>query len=220
MPKAVIFDLDGTLLDSVGLIIDSWHEALSCVGVRTPKKVILGLEGVPADEKALLLLPRKKWGEIDGLLAIRRCVEMRDFSRIRVFPGVPRMLANLDRELDLKIAVASSASRRRVNGLLETFGLKGHVDVVVGREDYARGRPAPDIILAAARKLHVKPAECVAVGDTKYDVEAANRADCVSVAVLSGTHSKKILLSKRPDFVIRKITELPKLLLKDGEKSR
>lgn len=214
MPKAVIFDLDGTLLDSVGLVIDSWYEALSCVGVRTPKKVILGLEGVPADEKALLLLPRKKWGEIDGLLAIRRCVEMRDFSRIRVFPGVPRMLANLD----LKIAVASSASRRRVNGLLETFGLKGHVDAVIGREDYIRGRPAPDIILAAARKLHVKPAECVAVGDTKYDVEAANRADCVSVAVLSGTHSKKVILSKRPDFVIRKITELPKIL--DGEKSR
>lgn len=214
MPKAVIFDLDGTLLDSVGLIIDSWYEALSCVGVRTPKKVILGLEGVPADEKALLLLPRKKWGEIDGLLAIRRCVEMRDFSRIRLFSGVPRLLAGLNR--NFKVAVASSASRRRVDGLLETFGLKRHVDVVIGREDYIRGRPAPDIILAAARKLHVEPGECVAVGDTKYDVEAANRADCVSVAVLSGTHSKKVILSKRPDFVIRKITELPKIL--DGEK--
>lgn len=212
-PKAVIFDLDGTLLDSVGLIIDSWHEALSCIGMKTPKRRILELEGIAAGEKSRMLLPKRRWGEIDGLLAVRRCVEMRDFSRIRPFPGVPRMLVSLNRSVS--VAVASSASRRRVDGLLEMFGLKRHIDAVVGREDYVRGRPAPDIILAAARKLGVKPRECVAVGDTKYDVEAANRADCVSVAVLSGTHSKKVILSKRPDFVIRKITELPRLLLDD-----
>lgn len=209
-PKAVIFDLDGTLLDSVGLIIDSWHEALSCLGLKTPKRRILELEGIPAAEKSRLLLPRGLWGRADELLAIRRCVEMRDFSRIKPFPGVPKMLANLNP--GLKVAVASSASRRRVNGLLETFGLKRHVNSLVGRDDYVRGRPAPDIILATAKKLRVKPRECIAVGDTKYDVEAANRADCVSVAVLSGTHSKKVILSKRPDFVIRKITELPKIL--------
>lgn len=209
-PKAVIFDLDGTLLDSVGLIIDSWHEAMSCLGMKTPKRRILDLEGIAAEEKARMILPRKKWGEIDGLLAVRRCVEMRDFSRIRPFPGVQKMLGSLDR--GLKVAVASSASRSRVKRLLSTFGLAKHVNVIVGRDDYLRGRPNPDIVLAAAGKLRLRPQECLAVGDTKYDVEAANRAGSISVAVLSGTHSRKVIMARHPAFVIGKITELPGLL--------
>ncbi len=212
-PKAVIFDLDGTLLDSVGLIIDSWHEALSCLGVKRSKRFILGFEGIAANEKSKMLLPKRKWSKAEELLAIRRCVEMRDFSRIRPFPGVSGMLDGLNR--GLKVGVASSTSRRRLKLLLDRFGLGKHMNVIVGREDYKLGRPAPDILLAAAKRLRVKPQECVAVGDTKYDVEAANRAGSISVAVLSGTHSKRVILSKRPDFVIMKITELSKLL--DGE---
>ncbi len=212
-PKAVIFDLDGTLLDSVGLIIDSWHEALSCLGVKTPVGRIRELEGIAAGEKSRMLLPKRKWGEIDALLAVRRCVEMRDFDRMRPFPGVKRMLASLNGG-SFRIAVASSASRQRVKMLLSTFGLKKHVQVMVGRDDYVRGRPAPDIILAAARKLRVKPQECIAVGDTKYDVEAANAAGSISVAVLSGTHSRKVIMAKHPAFVIGKITSLSGMLEK------
>lgn len=211
--KAVIFDLDGTLLDSVGMIIDSWHEALSCLGVKRSKRFILGLEGIAANEKSKMLLPKGKWTRTGELLAIRRCVETRECKRIRPFPGVFRMLSCINSR-NFRVAVASSASKHRLMPLLDRFGILKHVNAIIGREDYRLGRPAPDILLATARKLKVKPQECVAVGDTKYDVEAANRAGCVSVAVLSGTHGRKVLMSRRPDFVIRKITELPGLLEK------
>ena len=121
---------------------------------------------------------------------------------VTLLPGVRRWLDRLKQDGWLQ-ALASSAPRANLEAITEALGLSGYFDAVVSAEDVERGKPDPQVFLAAARRLRVEPRACVVVEDAPAGTEAARRAGMRSIGVLS-SHGEL-----RADVVVRTLEELP-----------
>jgi HAD superfamily hydrolase (TIGR01509 family) len=211
--RLVIYDLDGTLIDSTEAIVDTFNIVLAEEGVPQPDPgIIESLIGEPMPEILKRLLPPERSSEVqrfwDAYIPVYARISP---EKTRILPGVVETLRTFRaRSLLQSIATQKkSAVARRVLGEL---GLLGDLDLVCGIDDVAHPKPAPDIVELTLRRLGMKPSEAVMVDDTTIGLSSGKNAGVHTVGVTTGTHSREKLLTIDPDYVIDELTELPFLI--------
>jgi HAD superfamily hydrolase (TIGR01509 family) len=187
VPRGVIFDIDGTLVDSNRAHAESWAETLRNFGYSVTADEVQPLIGMGGDK----LLPKLIGVDIESD-AGRQYSEHRArlffekyFPSLRVFPGV-RALAERLRDDGHVLVVASSASEEELEKLLGLAGIKDLLTDATSSDDAERSKPDPDIVQAAIRQSGLPASQLVMIGDTPYDVEAAGRAGVRIIAVRTG----------------------------------
>ncbi|KQS85710.1 HAD family hydrolase [Methylobacterium sp. Leaf361] len=186
--RAVIFDIDGTLLDSVDLHARAWVEAFAHFGVQTGFAEVRRQIGKGGDELMPVFLSEERIArEGETIEAYRSDLFKRRYlSEVRPFPGVRPLFEHI-RSAALKIALASSGKRSEVEHYTEILKIGDLVDVATSSDDADRSKPHPDIFEAALAKLDgVPPDAIIVVGDTPYDAEAAAKAGLRTVGLLCG----------------------------------
>jgi HAD superfamily hydrolase (TIGR01509 family) len=188
MLKAVIFDIDGTLIDSVDLHAEAWKEALRHFGHDLPFDRVRAQIGKGGDLLLLALLPKEE--------AERRGEEIEKYRldlfrreylhRVKAFPKVPELFERI-RADGQRIALASSARAEELANYKRIAGIEDLVDAETSSDDAENSKPHPDIFHAALDRLgEVNPAEVIVVGDTTYDAEAAGKAGLRTIGLLCG----------------------------------
>lgn len=175
---AVVFDMDGLLLDSESIALLGMQDAALEQGIDMPAELRRQMIGMPADSCRKLVADRYGSAvDIERLFAsaTRHLEGYVQSGALRVKPGVRALLDALDR-LRLPRAIATSSGRRRAQHHLEIVGLFDRMDTVVTRDDVARGKPHPDLYLEAARRLGLAPSRCLAFEDSYNGVHAAAAA--------------------------------------------
>jgi len=202
--RAVLWDVDGTLIDSSEYHWLSWRDALAAESFPLTRERFAETFGQRNDEILRAYFPRRTPEEI-ARVGDAKEVRYRELIRergITLLPGVRRWLDRLKRDGWLQ-AVASSAPRLNLDAIMSALGLEDYFAAVASAEDVTAGKPDPQVFLAAARKLRVAPSACVVVEDAPAGTEAARRARMRSIGVLS-SHAEL-----RADIVVRTLEELP-----------
>ncbi|QOR94394.1 HAD family hydrolase [Thermosphaera chiliense] len=175
MKKLLLFDLDGTLVDSEDFIVWSFLEAGRRLGVEINPGRVRRMIGYPLDSVLNEVLDSASV-DLEEFKRVRKgIVEENWRSMVRVFPDVPEVLEYLKRRGYI-LGVASSSVTSRIKAFLEYFGLKEFFQVVSGVEEGVRGKPEPDVILRAVSTAGVSVSEAVYVGDRDVDCIASRRA--------------------------------------------
>ena len=188
MIEAVIFDVDGTLVDSVDLHAQAWQDAFRDFGHEIGFERIRGQIGKGGDQlMPVFLNPEEMEAKSEALSKHRASImQERYLPKIRPFPGVPDLFRRL-REDGVRIALASSAKADELQNYKKIAGIEGLVDVETSSDDAERSKPFPDIFQAALSRLEgMAPAAAIVIGDTPYDAEAAGRAGLRAIGVLCG----------------------------------
>jgi HAD superfamily hydrolase (TIGR01509 family) len=182
--RAVVFDMDGVLIDSGAHHRAAWRAVLADVGVTPPPEFWRLTIGRPSEEAAELLLGRRlPAGEALRLARLKRDHYVRFARRgLRPIAGVRRFVAALARAA-VPRAVGTSASRYDTERLLAELGLRRHFEVVVTADDVRRGKPEPEVYLQAAESLAVPPGACVVFEDSVVGVHAARAAGMRAIGV-------------------------------------
>jgi len=182
---AVVFDLDGVIVDTERIILEVWTEAFARYGGSfTPEEWAAGVGSdhgfdpfsTLAERSRLPLPPRS---ELERQVAQREQILLHGLSPL---PGIREWIEGAER-LGLGVAVASSSPSLWVTGRLADVGLDSHFVVVSCTNDELAAKPAPDLYLDACRRLHVKPARAIAVEDSANGLAAAHAAGLACVAV-------------------------------------
>ena len=190
MLAALIFDLDGTLVDTNELHTQSWVRAFTQHGYRIEADRIRPEMGKGGDQLVPAILGEtadRRDGEALRATVSAQFLALVAERGVRLFDGVVELLAELKRR-GLRTAIATSSAEAQLGAMLEAAGvdLREHVDVYVHKDDVEASKPEPDVVLAALAKLGLSAAECAMVGDTPYDAIAARRAGVVTLGVTCG----------------------------------
>jgi HAD superfamily hydrolase (TIGR01509 family) len=191
-PPAFIFDLDGTLVDSVYQHVLAWQEALEQCGIELSVWRIHRRIGMSGGLFANALLretgnPVTK-DQAEQLQRAHSHAYMRQVSRVRPLPGATDLLAILDK-LHVPWAIATSGRMEFARRTLDLVGIAPSVRVIT-RDQVARAKPDPDLFLAAAERLDVDIETSVVVGDSVWDLLAAQRAKALGIGLLSGGYGE------------------------------
>lgn len=194
-PKAVLFDVDGTLIDTVDLHAQAWVEALRHFNVETTFEDMRLQIGKGGDQLLQGLLPPGRIeDEADKIQSFRSELFKRNYlPQARAFPGVRELFEQI-RSRGQRIVLASSGKAEEVEAYKEIAGIADLIDDATSSDDAERSKPFPDIFRAAFDKLGlVSATEAMVVGDTPYDAEAARQAGLASVGVLCGGFAEDAL---------------------------
>lgn len=188
MIKAVLFDIDGTLIDSVDFHAEAWQQILRRHGREVPFKTVRDQIGKGGDKlMAEFLSPEQIDREGKQIEQERRELFMREYlPRVKPFPGLQGLFERIKKD-GKKIALASSAQKEELNAYKRIAGVEPFLEAETSSDDVSNSKPDPDIFVAALKSLKtVAPFEAVAVGDTTYDAQAAGEAGIATVGVLCG----------------------------------
>jgi HAD superfamily hydrolase (TIGR01509 family) len=185
---AVLFDLDGTLIDSVYEHVFAWWVTLREAGIPVPKWKIhrrIGMSGKSFVKELLRELDLKMTNpDLDHLEQGHDARFAQAIPHLGMLPGANDLLDHLHR-YQIPIAIATSGNRKQTSLLLKRLQLPKGMKVATG-DEVEKAKPSPDVFVAAARKLGVDISDCIVVGDSVWDVLAAGRKRALPVSLLSG----------------------------------
>ena len=194
MIKAILFDLDGTLVDSNDFHVLAWEQAFRDEGVEIDRQRIHDQIGKGADNFVPALIPgtdeatAERLGEAHGKL-----FKTQYLGTVKPFPGASDLLRRV-RDSGREVVFASSASGEELDHYLDLLAARDIVGATTTADDVKSTKPAPDIFATALGKLSgVDAGEALVVGDTPYDIAAAAKCGIASVAVRSGKFADEAL---------------------------
>src|SRR5438093_331089 len=208
--KALIFDLDGTLIDTVYAHVFAWQQALAEAGIpiegwRIHRRI--GMSGGLFTRAVAREGGRAITDDVAESIQRRHGALFRELLRERrPLPGAIDLLAFLRAE-GIPHGIATSGRRPEIDASLDALGVPGDM-VVVDRGDVLRAKPEPDLFLACQERLGVPIRDCYVVGDAVWDLLAARRAGMLSVGVLTGGYGEDELLGAGAFRVYRGVDEL------------
>lgn len=188
MPRAVIFDIDGTLVDSVDLHARAWQEAFAHFGKKVSFEEVRYQIGKGGDQLMPVFLSKDELEEFgEELEKYRGELFKREYlSRVEGFPRVRELFERVRAEGG-RIALASSAKEDELEAYKRKADIEGLVEEQTSADDVEKSKPHPDVFEAALAQLgDVSADEVVVVGDTPYDAEAAGKIGLRTVGVLCG----------------------------------
>ncbi len=195
MITSVIFDIDGTLVDSVDLHAEAWREALERFGKKVSFAEVRRQIGKGGDQLMPVFLSREELQNFsDELEQYRSDLFKKEFlPRVKAFPDVRQLFQRISED-DKRIALASSAKGDELKTYKAIAGIEDLVETETSSDDADRSKPYPDIFQAALAQLgDVRPDNVVVVGDTIYDAEAAGKAHLRTIGVMCGGWSEEDL---------------------------
>jgi pyrophosphatase PpaX len=210
LPKqAVLFDLDGTLVDTRELILSSFRYATrEVLGTQLPDEDILPYIGIPLIYQMQTIALERA----DELMKVYREHNARVHDElIHYFEGTREALAALRKEGRMLAVVTSKRNEPALRGLTR-FGLEGYFEFIIGSDDTTRHKPDPEPLLLAAQRLGLSADRCVYVGDSPYDMQAARAAGTLAIGALWGMFSREQLAEAGAQYEAPTISALPALL--------
>jgi len=202
--KTVLFDLDGTLIDSIPLIKASFIHTFNQLGIPWGNGEVLGTIGLPLRDVAKHYAPGNEERFLDVYAKYQQDVQQ---EMLHPFPGAIDSLIHI-RKKGYLTGVVTSKRRKPTRESLNITGLNDFLDVVVTVEDANQPKPHPDGLLNALKQLSVPPAEAVYIGDSIYDIMTGKNAGTSTIGVTWGIAAKKDLANQHPDFLVDSWEEL------------
>lgn len=216
---AVIFDLDGTLIDSIDIYFEIVEIALERLQLPAVSRNQILAAAESEDFKWDLVLPpealKRKESIIDEAWAVINEIAPKMFAdNTDIIRGADRTVKNLASE-GLKIGLVTSTRQQHLKTKmqpLENAGIAGLFEVIITSDDVEKRKPAPDPLIACAGQLDLQPAVCVYVGDTAGDIIAGKAAGMRTVGVLTGFDDYESLNKENPDAIIDSVQMLGTVL--------
>ncbi|MDO5406231.1 MAG: HAD hydrolase-like protein [Eubacteriales bacterium] len=211
--KALLTDLDGTLIHSQDCICDALADSFAGIGVRVPtKEEIMGMFGLPVEEMLTTLTETRK----EDLNTIERFIEeyKRQYpihmERAKMIDHAMETLIEIH-AMGCPICLITSERRKNAKHILNRMGLDAYIRFMVTRDDVTRFKPAPEPIAKGIEICGFTAGECAYIGESPFDIEAGVSAGVYTVAVPSGNWSRQSLIEKSPNCLIKDISELLKI---------
>jgi HAD superfamily hydrolase (TIGR01509 family) len=209
---AMIFDVDGTLVDTNTLHVEAWRRSFESLGYQINADRI----GVEVGKGGDLLVPSilgKQADDKDGdALRAQQPKEFKALAEekgIKIFSGAIELLGELRRR-KIKTVLATSSNKKQFETIEQIIKVKWreHVDDIVDADDIEKSKPHPDLVHAAVKKLGVSPAQCAMVGDTIWDAKSARGGGVVTVGVTSGGNAREDLYGAGARLVYRDVGDI------------
>ncbi len=202
---AVVFDLDGTVVDSVELIIVSFQHAIrEVLGREISREDSIAWVGMPLREQMEKFSPE----HADELVVAYREFNHREHDRmLTLYEGIEDLLHDL-RKAGVKVGLVTSKSRFTTQMAFDLTGIESCFEAVVCAGEASGNKPSPDPILACLEQLGVETSAAAYVGDSPSDMQAALSAGVTAIAVTWGVFSAEILVAEKPDVLVHTIPEL------------
>ncbi|MCR4336074.1 MAG: HAD family phosphatase [archaeon] len=201
--KAVLFDMDGVIVDTMDLHWTAAQRSLSNEGLEITKVELKKLDSTKSSEAFAQFFKSKSEQEIEEMIVKKYAWLKKKVKGIKPIPGFFELLFKLKGKYSL--GVVSSSRRDFVEYILEEIGEKDSFDVIVGAEDVSKGKPNPECYLKAAKKLNIAPEKCLVIEDSIYGIKSAKSAGMKCVAV-TNTYDKNFLLDA--DLIVDSLKEV------------
>lgn len=196
--SAILFDIDGTLVDSNEAHVDAWCQAFAQEGFHFDRATIHHQVGKGGDNLLPSLLPQAREEVKQRVEKAHGDIYRRDYlEQVRPFPGARDLLLK-SKDAGKQVFLASSASRNELDHYVRLLDAGEIIDGATSKDDVAHSKPCPDIFEAAVHKAGVDPSEALVVGDTPYDIIAARRTGVETIALRSGRFPEQELAAERP----------------------
>jgi pyrophosphatase PpaX len=199
-PSTVLFDLDGTLIDSIDLIVDSYLHVVAVhalppltraeivEGIGTP---LVAVFGKMTDDRAMIA----QW-----IATYREYNLAHHDSRVRAFPGMVDVVRRV-RAAGRRVGLVTSKNNAGARRGLALIGLEDAMDVVIGADDVTQHKPHPEPVLRALEHLGAPAGDAVYIGDSHHDIESGRLAGARTIAVTWGPIARDRLVQARPDLI-------------------
>ncbi|MDH5483288.1 MAG: HAD family hydrolase [Candidatus Bathyarchaeota archaeon] len=209
--KAILLDLDGTIVDSKEAYLEAVEAAFATikqkiVNAKTVTEIPKRLEQnlpisdiIKADTRKFLEIYLKTYYKATA-------------TKAKPLPNVDNALEKLSQKAKLALITMRCVPKRKIMDELENFGLEKYFQHIMTALDTRNPKPAPDALIECARQLGIQTRDCIFVGDSVADVKAGKNAGVKTVAVLSGIFSRKELEKEKPDLILENVNQLPGFL--------
>jgi len=218
MASAVIFDLEGTLIDILNGHVKAYDEVVARkYGLKFTREDMLKGYGMHPHRIIKEYLRRNgiDEGDCQKLADAKQALLRSKYRReLKVLPGAKKLLQELQ-DNGVQTALASSTPQQNVEFMLKDPGLWGYFQAIIVGEDVPEAKPKPHIFLLAAEKLGVDPGDCVVVEDSVVGLKAAKAAGMKTIAVLTGGQPKDEISREKPDILAKTLEEVTVELIRN-----
>lgn len=209
--KAVLFDIDGTLANSMEGALACMAHAVSVHGFPSyPREVVWPLLSKRLLDVCSILYPGSDTG---AFMETYRSFQRANMSMNTPIDGALELVSTLKRR-GFKLAVLSNRTSHTLHDLVRQIGVAEYLDLVVPSDHVSHPKPHPEIVLKAVDMLAVSPERCVVVGDAPSDVQVGQAAGTKTIAVLVGVHTREELVHAEPDYIVETLFDILPLLEK------
>lgn len=212
MIKAVLFDIDGTLLNTGDYIISAYRQVIDKYKIRPySDKELYGYIGMPLVD---IYKEMKPDGDIDAMVKTHNAFQEEHIDLIKPYKHITEVLQKL-KENQIRIAAVTNRSNVNAKKSLQLYQLDQFIDSIYSPEDVNFPKPHPESLEKALAEFAVQPEQAMMVGDTEYDIEAGKRANVITVGVTYGYRGEEIR-RENPDYVVSDLREI--LIIIDTKK--